>query len=407
MRMVLALFMARYLSFADIGVFSLLIGLTGLLPGAAGLGLSYFVNRTIIGMPGERAIPFARDRLLITAVCGMVSALGLGAAAAFGQVVLPVNPWLCGMLIVIEMVGFDLHLLLIARHRAMAANLLLFVRSAFWIPIYMAVAYLFSPLRTIEALVITWLCGLIIYGAATLLFFRSAFTSRSFWKTPFDFGWLRMIAPRAMSIWLSDFALAVGQNIDRFIISSFLGIAAAGVYYFYFSIANAAFLVAQSATTQPYMPKLRIMFSGDQAVEFVSAVNRCLKKLVLFSLATFSLAEVGTIVLVKFLNRSELESQYYVMPIILLGMMSKTVNEYLGIVDYIMEKDFRFIIMNIFLFLTVISVTIGLTMIYGLIGAALGVVLTMTLFAVARGTIWFREAKQLPFLHGGTSPFAS
>ena len=43
-RFLLAIFMARYMTLADIGTFALMAGAAGLLPSVAGLGLNFFLE---------------------------------------------------------------------------------------------------------------------------------------------------------------------------------------------------------------------------------------------------------------------------------------------------------------------------------------------------------------------------
>ncbi|MGK6353906.1 lipopolysaccharide biosynthesis protein [Sphingomonas sp. DT-207] len=393
MRMFLALFMAKYLSLEDLGIFSLLVGLSGLLPGAAGLGLSYFVNREIVSMASQPAVLLARDRLIVTVACGAASCAGLALLVELGQIDIPVRPWMCALVIVLEMVGFDLHLLLIARHRAPMANFLLFMRSAFWIPIFMTCAYLFPAYRDINALIGTWLFGLVIYLLITVIVLRRAVLTSSLWTSEFNIGWLRSTLPRAMPIWISDFALAISQNADRFIISSVIGVAAAGIYYFYFSIANAAFLIVQSATTQPYMPRLRRAFTEHAYAPFVRMADRCLAKLAGFAFITFVMTELATLVLVNELERAELARELSIMPILLVGMMGKATNDYFGIIDYIMEQDKRFIALNIVSFVLVIMAIFILTPFFHIQGAAVGMATIMIILALARGANWEKNIK--------------
>lgn len=394
MRMGLALFMARFMSFTDIGVFALLVGLTGLLPGAAGLGLAYFVNREIIGMESGRALVLARDRLIVTAFCGALAAIAFAVVARSNLVILPANLWVCGALIILEMIGFDLHLLLIARHRTTTANFLLFLRSAFWIPVFMTAGYAIPSLLNIKGLTAIWLGGLLLYAAITAIVLRRALLNPSLWTTSFDSRWLKKTLPGSMTIWLSDFALALGQYIDRFIISSVVGIAAVGVYYFYFSIANAAFLVVQSATTQPYMPKLRQAFNS-QCDQFTAEVDRYFKKITLSGCVIFFMVGCGTFILVSLLSRQELSESLPVIVILLVGMMGRTVYDYLAIIDYITERDKRFVGFNISSFVVTVAAVAVAAKMLGVVGAALGVAAAMISFAGTRWWLWRIERRRL------------
>jgi O-antigen/teichoic acid export membrane protein len=387
--MVLMLFMARYMSFADIGAFSLMVGSTALLPGAVGLGLSYFVNRDIVDGAGTAAHLLARDRLIVTFGCGVASALGIAVLSRLEFLHLAVDLQALGAIIVLEMIGFDLQLLLIARHRAALANLLLFLRTAAWVPFFMLLAYIDPASRDIDVLLKAWLVGEIAAAVAAAWALRHLL-QRSLLVRPFDFAWLRCQFPRVLPIWLSDFSLAVGQNIDRFVISLTIGVAATGIYFFFFSIGSAAFQIVQSATIQPFMPRMREAFRAGIASDFHRVVTISLNRVVTFATIIIFCAGIGNFFLVIILHRPELYSSAYLIMPIMLGMLAKSINECLGIVDYVTENDVRYISLNVAaLGVTAILLAPG-AWLFGLAGAAGAFLLTMTLFASLRWRIWHR-----------------
>lgn len=391
LRMVLMLFMAKYLSFADIGVFSLIVGTAALLPGAAGLGLSYFVNREIVGGSATDAHLLARDRLIVTLLCGTISALGAAALAHTGILNLVVDLRVFGGIIILNMISFDLQLLLIARHRAKLANFLLFLRSSGWIPFFMLLALADPMMRDVDVLLRTWLAGEVAAAAVAVLCLRHVLR-RPVLTHPFDFSWLRQQFPRALPIWISDFSLAMSLNIDRFIISLFIGVEATGIYFFFFSIGSAAFQIVQSAAIQPYMPKMRESFRGHATEAFTIVVDTALKRVAYFSGVIAIFGGIGTFVLVHFLQRGELNAATHLIFPIMLGVFAKSINEFLGIVDYVTENDTRYISLNIAALIVTPLLLGPATLAFGLTGAAIAFLLTMSIFASLRWKIWGRES---------------
>ncbi|PCG12963.1 hypothetical protein COA07_17175 [Sphingomonas adhaesiva] len=392
--MVLMLFMARYLTFADIGAFSLMVGTTALLPGAVGLGLSYFVNREVVGGDTQASHLLARDRLIVTFVCGVASALGVAMFATIGLLDLPVDLRIFCGIVILEMIGFDLQLLLIARQHPGLANFLLFLRTASWIPAFILASYLDPAHRNIDFLSTTWIVGEILSMTVATIALRHVFREEIFVK-PFNVMWLRQQFPRVLPVWISDFSLAVGQNVDRFVISFMIGVKAAGIYFFFFAIGNAAFQIVQSATIQPFMPLMRQVYKSSTKEVLDTFIHQSVKKVVFFSAAIMACAGVGSVLLVIVLNRPELHHYMYLIIPIMVGMMAKSVNECLGIVDYVTENDFRYIGLNVLALAVTAVVLSPSTWLFGLMGASASFLITMTFFAALRWRIWRRAAVAL------------
>ena len=388
--MLLALFMAKYLSFKDVGIFSLLVGLTSMLPGAAGLGLTYFVNRNLIGSSPVAVRQLARDRLIVTAACGIIAGAGVFLLRQSGRIELPLNPLVCAALIVTEMVGFDLHMMLIARHRAAVANFLLFVRSASWIPAFMLTAFLAPSFRNVHQVANFWLAGAVAGVLATVFVLRHIVFDEKFYRAPFEIQQIKSLFPRNMPIWVSDFSSAVGQNIDKFIISGIIGNEAAGIYYFYYSISNAAFIVCQSMTTQPYMPILRKIYNNEEKINFENGVKSMFLKTFFVSVPFFVMAVIGTYILVHIIGRKELIENDSIIIIITVGMAFKIIFDFFNTVDYVLEKDGTVFGMNIAFLLATVAVVSAMSWTLGLHGAAMGFCGTMAVFALLRWILWRR-----------------
>lgn len=388
LRMILTLFMARFLTFSDVGIFSLLVGTVALLPGTIGIGLGYFVNREIVSHNIEKARIVTRDRLAISLVCAIVSVAAIWMVAIFIDLDTGVDMRIFSVIIILEVIGFDLNFILISRDKNNMANLLYFARTSIWIPFYIGYCLISPSARNIDTLVMFWLGGELAF---VLMFF--ALTPRRLFKKdilthPFDFSAVKSRYPAALTIWGSDLSLAIGQNIDRFIISHIIGVEAAGVYYFFFSIASGAYQVVLSATVQPYMPRIRAFVADQDVAGLVRSVNSALMRVIAFSVPVFVAAGIGSLILVYLLGRIELIHSLILVPIILSGMLAKIINELFAMVDYAMEKDLKFVGFSVVLLvLTACGLTV-LTWMGGLAGAASALVLTMGSCAYVRWLLW-------------------
>jgi O-antigen/teichoic acid export membrane protein len=389
----LTLFLVAFFSLHDIGSYALLVGITSVLPGSVGLGLSYFYNRQIVD--AQDALLPVRDRLLISVAMSCFAAVMLVVLQEVGWLGLAIGSGSLIVLLVLETLGFDLHLSLMARHRAVVANVLFFVRTAGWIPPFALIAYLDPEWRTLDALIGAWLIGLCCWSALVATWGARFLTAPRLWRTRVDFALIRATVPRAFPIWISDISLAGGQVIDRFIVSAFLGLEATGIYYFFFAIANAAVTVGQAATQQIHMPVLRKAYLGHLGSAFVEIAQTHLKKAVILTSILILASIPATYLVVALIGRPELIAHVVLMPIIAAAALFRSVAEYFGIFDYVTERDGSFVRFNIAsVIATSISVTM-LTALVGLMGAAVATLAVAFALSAVRFLVWRRTARGL------------
>ena len=389
----LTLFLVAFFSLHDVGSYALLVGITSMLPGSVGLGLSYFYNRRIVDV--QDALLPVRDRLLISAAMSCFAAVVLVVLQEAGWLGLAIGSGFLIGLVVLETLGFDLHLSLMARHRALVANVLFFIRTAGWIPPFALIAYLNPEWRTLDALVGAWLIGLCCWSALVAAWGARFLTASRLWRTRVDFTLIRATLPRAFPIWISDISLAGGQVIDRFIISAFLGLEATGIYYFFYAIANAAVTVGQAATQQIHMPVLRKAYIEHLGSAFVVIAQAHLKRAAVVISVLVLLSIPATYLVVALIVRPELTTYVVLMPIIAAAALFRSVAEYFGIFDYVTERDGSFVRFNIaFVLATSISVTM-FTVLAGLIGTAVATLVVAVALSAVRFLVWRRTARGL------------
>jgi len=133
-RFALSIYALRYLSIESLGTFGLAVGLAGIMPPLLGLGINYHLNRDILAMSQTEAHLAARDRLIVSV--SMLALVWLCAAlsGAWSLSLLGGYPLLLGLIVSLETLATDMHVMIINRGHAVLANLLLFIRSASWIP---------------------------------------------------------------------------------------------------------------------------------------------------------------------------------------------------------------------------------------------------------------------------------
>ena len=371
----LTLFLARYFSTADLGVYGLFVAVSSVLPGMFGFGLSYFTNREIVDLDYPRAILVSRDRIFLSAITFFIisAIVAAGFWIIYHDFPIGIASW--AMVLLFEFLGFDINLMLISRGRAAYASFIFFIRTAFWVPFFILFAYLSPALRNLDALVGAWFCGGLVSMVLVFIRYWKLF-NRKLLSIRLDLRRYIGLASDARLVWFSDIALALGQNVDRAIIAALAGPAAAGVYYFYFVTTLSTFQIVQAAVIQPAIPVIRRAFMSGSDAHHSLIRSRLVASLLYTSILTIA-GQAAIYVIVIYTGKAEIVSYFVLSPLFALGAFSKTIAEFLGIVDYATERDRRYILVNLLaLVLTVVGVGL-LTFQFGLIGSVVGFDLAM------------------------------
>lgn len=395
-RFVLAVFMARFMSLQDVGTFALMAGATGLLPSVAGLGLNFFMARQLVGVDHGDAVDIVRARLLFSVAAGAFCSALLLVLQIAGTLTLPLSPWLAIAILMLELLGFDLQVALLARSRSTFANILLFLRSGAWTLPFMVLGWAIPAFRTIETLAWFWLAGIGVSHILMTARYRADYAAvfRSSGLTGSRFA--ASIGSRAAKIYLSDLGLAGSVYIDRFIISSLDGVRAAGVYFFYASIINSAYVICLAATVQVYQPQLRAAFLSGGTAGLRDALRSRFRTTALTAAAALTIAAPATYVAAKISGKAEILAAFDVVPILLAAYGVKMLSDFMSTALAAAEKDVHYALFNMAgLLLTVFGclVTIPVMGIRGAAVSALGA--SLTLLAL-RLFSWRRMERKAP-----------
>ena len=388
-RFLLSLYIAKLLSIRDIGLFALLTGLVGLLPSLTGCGLDYFISRAIVGENSSDAARISRDRLLFSALVSGAVAACIAVLARAGLVALPVQPVLLIGIVVLEVTGFSAQLLLLARRKSVFANVLLFLRSGGWVLPYIATSYAIPSVRTINALALFWIGGLVASNLLLLGRFRGKLphlatgvgdTMPTLWLS------LR----RSSKIWLGDIGLAGSIYLDRFVISGLLNVESAGIYFFFSSIINAVYTICLASTTQVYAPDFRAAYVSGGLGGLRIAVRSRLQQTVGLTFVMLGLAMPATWVVARLIHKPQLLANVGLVPIIVAAYAVKLASELMSSVIAAAERDNQYAIFNVVgLVLTVGLCALG-TRVAGLIGTACGLLVASCLLTGLRLIAWQR-----------------
>ncbi|WP_137155851.1 hypothetical protein [Rhizobium sp. FKL33] len=289
LRFALPLALIRLLGLEATGLFALIAASAAIAPAALGWGLNNLLTRELVLVP-EQAPRLIATRLTIT-VASTTSAL-LAAVLILHLIGpipgLPLAPAL--LVIALETLALDIHVILIALGRARRANLLLFLRSAVWIPVFLVGAWRFEAWRSLDGLLYAWLAGHILALAAL-----APLALRATWPKRLDGRWLMRSARNAAWVYAADLGLVCQLYADRYLVVAMLGLEATGVYSVCAALGQSLQILANSAVLQPALPRL-IAAAQEPDVWSVHVRPVCIRLALMFaallSMLTFTLIVV-------------------------------------------------------------------------------------------------------------------
>ena len=381
LRFVLGFYVISFLGLEAAGVYGLAVGAVGIVPAALGWGFNYFLAREVVGLTPDVAAPLIRDRLRVTLLSLAVATAGLAVIwFALGFAITPTYLLILALLW-LETIALDVYMPLIGLELAWQANLVVFMRSAAWVPVVIGLGVLHPSWRTLDAVLIGWITGHLLSLALLTAMLR---------RWPILQGLrgegerLSLIARlrRSWFIYLSDLGLVGLSYLDRFIVKFVLGLAATGVYSFYWSITFALQTLVATAVVQVALPRmLRAFRAGPD--EFRHALAAEMRKTLIYSGALAVLISVG-VELIFALSPRKFPENRELLLLLLAAATARSCAELLNVAIASSGRDRTYAVTNVLGIVLTIGFNLLLLRTVGLAGAALGALLTALVLGLIR-----------------------
>lgn len=389
-RFALTLYFAKHFELSEIGSFGLIAGMAGLLPSLIGCGVNYFLNREIVGADPLRAGALLRDRLLLTVTMLLLVGIAFGAAHAAGIVQAPASLGLLAFILAGECIAFDVHMSLIGLRMPVAANFLLFVRSASWIFPVLVLSTIWPQLRSLGFVFWSWAGGVIASFIFLAILLR-AWPFAAIGRKRIDFAWIRRTVRRGWLIYLSDLGIGGQLYLERYVVNELLGLKLTGVYTLYWTMANAVHVLVTVGVVQVALPDLVEAHRGANKVEWRQAFLQATGRMVAI---TIPLCVACGVVVLKVLPRLGIE-QFAASPslfcLMLIGVAIRLLSDMASFGLYSRNLDTEFAVMNIVGIVVSLALSFLLIARFGLIGAGVGMIVHAVLMLTMRAVLLARS----------------
>jgi O-antigen/teichoic acid export membrane protein len=386
-KFLLALYTARYLGLADLGIYGLLVGAATMVPWALGLGTTDWTMRQIATMSRVEAAACVTTRLTLSLVLHIIGQpIAWAINAALGAPI----PWPImfagGAILLLEHLACDAGDMLLARNRAMLGAVLLFLRAGLWPFAVIAWGMLNPAARTLDWLLIGWLAGLSLTWVGLAVYLIGEERWRQLALQP---RWLMRGIVQSVPLYIKDLAGSLNLYLDRFLISLLLGLEATGVYTLFWSFGNVVHNLSVASIVQPQLPQM--MTSAARGPETFRTLERKLQIEVAVWTALLAIgAAIAMPLLLPYLDRPLLQANLAVFWIVLAATVLRIGADSYGFVLLALHRDTAIAVISVAGVVASAVLNVALVSSFGLKGAGYAFVLTALGLFVAR--FWMTRA---------------
>jgi O-antigen/teichoic acid export membrane protein len=383
-KLLLTLYMGRYFSLAEMGVYGLVFGAVTIFCAILGQGFGFVVARDVVDAPPATALRQMRDQALLLGANYLVLVLAAVVAVAFD--VTGVSPEIVALtvaLAILEGYATALYNNMNSLNQQLLANATFFIRAGLWVFPVALLGWLDPAYRTAEAVLVAWVVGVVVSLAATLWFWRAMPWGEAL-RQPVDWDWLRTGVAKCLPIWLGGIGVTVGVFVDRFVVERYLTLEAAGVLTFYFSFANALANLMQSGVLAFAYPRLIAAHrAGDESGFRREAQHSTWQAALGAGVGALALA-VAVPLLGRFAARPELVDNAETLWLLLFGVWIRVIAEAFNFVLYARHQDRAIWLGNLLFLLPATGGNALLVPLIGLAGAGWASVLSNAFLALWR-----------------------
>lgn len=389
----LAIFIAHYLDFASLGLYGLATGAIALVPGVVNAGMNHLLMRTAVTASAADLTHSLRHHwCFVTSVYVILLAFAILLTIVMGTSAL----WIIIIAVMFfEHIGNDVFYLFSSIQRHLSANVNAFLRGAAWILVYIPLAILDPNLRTLSHLFGFWLAGGMLSWALFVYMSRS-WPWKAAFSIPFKPSVIAATMRKSYLIYVSDLSFVASQYIDRYLVTLFLGIKVAGIYFLLWTVANSATTFLALVLQQKQRPLL-IKAYRTGGLSAHCQLTWQFMQTTIFAIAALSLA-VGCAfqLLAPWLGQPSLVAQLSAFWLIVAGMACRYLADFGAMGLFTAHRDGLTTLTNVVSVCILIVVQIILLPLAGLHGAGGAILITFIGIAIWRYRLLFGSSLTKP-----------
>lgn len=301
-RFVLLLFLSRFLTPEELGIYGLFAISVSLLLYLVGLDFYTFNTREILAIAGiEKCTPFIRDQLILHFLLYVITLPIFG--FLFTTNFLPWKHliWLFPIMVT-EHLSQEAYRIFITISRPIIANVILFLRNGVWAYSIVALMWFEDFARSLQAIWIAWFIGGALAFCATIFFLWPLDWSIAY-QQKINWIWIRKGVGQSFIFLCATLSLRGIESADRFFIEFFHSTKLVGVYTFYAGIANVVPTFVTTGILMIYYPNVVKNYQQEDYVSYSKNFARMALLTIITTLCIAVIATGGIFFVLRFVNK--------------------------------------------------------------------------------------------------------
>ncbi len=381
-----AIFIARYLTLEELGVFGIFNVSITLSILILGFDFHSYSARTLLQVPLEDRGAMVRDQFVFYLGSYIVFLPTLYLLFFFNAISTKYIILFYAVL-VFEHLSQEFYRLFIIFSRPITSNIILFLRSGSWVYVIVSAWLLeWDFFYNIEVVFYAWLTGVSASVLLSLILIRRL-KFKPFRKTAIDTNYIRTGFFASLFFFAGTVAYRIVEFSDRYLLDYYLGKTEVGIYTFFAGMGNLVEIVVQVTVVMIFYPKLIESFSKDKD-KYQQVFLSYKKQLVLVTGVTFIIMGVGIFPVVHYLDKPEFSNNLIVF---FLLATSKIVFNFSLIYHthlYILKRDKAIMWTTCMAAIANILLNLILIPLYGIAGAAWASLFSFTLILVLKYSVY-------------------
>lgn len=387
----LLLYIARFLSPEELGIWGLMA--TTITISLYFLGLDFYTynTRELIAQDETGRMPMIRDQFVFHGLMYVAILPLLSVVFIFDFIPWKYIGWFYALL-VLEHLSQESFRLMITLSRPTMASVVLFFRSGAWVYVVLALMFWADDLRTLTFIWSGWLVGVLLSIGLAIYALRHL-PWRESRQTPINWLWMKTGVRVSFPFFVATMSFMSMQYADRYFLQHHLGEAMVGIYTFYASISNTIHVFIFTGIIMLLHPRIISAYQKGHNNEY----NRLMKRMswgIFGGVLVLALGAALLITPVLKLVGKQIYTEYLGIFWIMLVSVTVLVAAYIPHYSLFVRKHDIDIVVSAVSALAVGLIANSLLVpIYGLKGAAISTLCSMTTLALVKfSCAWRRNA---------------
>jgi O-antigen/teichoic acid export membrane protein len=376
-KFLLFIYLAKYLSTEDIGVYGLVSVLISYLLYILGFEFYMYSTREILNNK-QNPLIYLKDQFIFHLIVYIISFPFI----SFLLMNLLPSKYILWffILLYLEHISQEIYRILVTMQRPIYASWLMFFRTGSWVYIYLMLIISDASYRNIESLFIAWTFG-IICSFILLVKFVNKKNLYIFFRYPTNWNWILNGFKVSLPFFFSIIAIKGIEYVDRFFIKIYVGNSMLGVYSFYTSFSNSVQTFIYSGIFMIILPKLIKSYQHGNEKEYENNLIKLIKWGTISSILLAFLAAIFMYPILIFINKQIYINYLAVYWLLLISVAINLIGQIFHFQLYIRKADNELLKSSVYGLIIIIFCNSILTYKFGILGASISsVIVSIFLF---------------------------